>query len=113
MCATLKRLTFFHDEDPKSVLFDTPNLEYLEYFHSLVEAHIGGLRMTDDQSADAAYPEEDGYLEKEMVGNATDFLMGLCNVRILYLSATALEVCIDFNPIFFHILVSVSVILRL
>ncbi|WZZ66633.1 hypothetical protein YC2023_078003 [Brassica napus] len=110
---TLKRLTIFlddFDENPMSVSFDTPNLEYLEYsdniareypkvnFSSLVEAHIG-LRLSEDQSADADFSEEDGYFsgeyeeEKEMVGNATNFLLGLCNVQILYLSAKTLEVC--------------------
>uniref|UniRef100_A0A1J3IKV5 F-box/LRR-repeat protein n=1 Tax=Noccaea caerulescens TaxID=107243 RepID=A0A1J3IKV5_NOCCA len=125
---TLKRLTFSCDDDdsdfdenPNSVSIDTPNLEYLEYsdtiadkypkvnFDSLVEAHIG-LRMTGDQIAvaDATF-SEDGYfsegdhVEKEMVGNATDFLMGICNVRILYLSAKALEVlafCCEATPVF-------------
>ncbi|KAL0847536.1 hypothetical protein Bca101_020782 [Brassica carinata] len=50
---SLKKLTIFLDENPKSVSFDAPNLEYLEYsdniareypkvnFSSLVEAHLG------------------------------------------------------------------------
>nr|VDD62300.1 unnamed protein product [Brassica oleracea] len=120
---TLKRLTIFlddFDENPMSVSFDTPNLEYLEYsdniareypkvnFSSLVEAHIG-LRLSEDQSADADFSEEDGYFsgeyeeEKEMVGNATNFLLGLCNVQILYLSAKTLEVftfCCEATPVF-------------
>ncbi|CAA7016703.1 unnamed protein product [Microthlaspi erraticum] len=124
---TLKRLTFScedenDDENPKSVSFNTPNLKYLEYsdtiakkypkvnFGSLVEAHIS-LRMTEDQIADATI-SDDGYFsegddddseEKEMVGDATAFLMGLCNVRILYLSATTLEVltyCCEPTPVF-------------
>ncbi|CAN7128704.1 unnamed protein product [Brassica rapa subsp. narinosa] len=120
---TLKRLTIFlddFDENPMSVAFDTRNLEYLEYsdniareypkvnFSSLVEAHIG-LRLSEDQSADADFSEEDGYFseeyeeEKEMVGNATNFLLGLCNVQILYLSAKTLEVftfCCEATPVF-------------
>lgn len=121
---TLKRLTIFlddFDENPMSVAFDTPSLEYLEYsdniareypkvnFSSLVEAHIG-LRLSEDQSADADFSEEDGYFseeyeeeEKEMVGNATNFLFGLCNVEILYLSAKTLEVftfCCEATPVF-------------
>nr|VDC99579.1 unnamed protein product [Brassica rapa] len=106
---TLKRLTIFlddFDENPMSVSFDTPSLEYLEYsdniareypkvnFSSLVEAHIG-LRLSEDQK----YEEE----EKEMVGNATNFLFGLCNVEILYLSAKTLEVftfCCEATPVF-------------
>ncbi|KAH0918943.1 hypothetical protein HID58_026603 [Brassica napus] len=94
------------DENPMSVAFDTPSLEYLKYsdniareypkvnFSSLVEAHIG-LRLSEDQK----YEEE----EKEMVGNATNFLLGLCNVKILYLSAKTLEVftfCCEATPVF-------------
>uniref|UniRef100_M4CT93 FBD domain-containing protein n=1 Tax=Brassica campestris TaxID=3711 RepID=M4CT93_BRACM len=51
-----------------------------------------------NQSADAGSSEEDEYLfesdddeEKEMVGNATNFFKGICNVQILYLSAKTLE----------------------
>ncbi|KAL0724665.1 hypothetical protein Bca4012_039264 [Brassica carinata] len=122
--ATLKKLTVFlddFDENPNSVSFDTPNLEYLEYsdniareypevnFSSLVEVHLG-LRLSEDQSADADFSEEDGYFlesddeeEKEMVGNATNFLLGICNVQILYLSAETLEVltfCCEATPVF-------------
>ncbi|CAL9245801.1 unnamed protein product [Arabidopsis halleri] len=118
---TLKRLTFSCEdayENPKSVSFDTPNLVYLEYsdaiagkypkvnFNSLVEAHIG-LRLTEDQSGDADFSEEDyfseGDEEKQMVGNATDFLKGISNVQILYLSAKAIEVltfCCEPIPVF-------------
>ncbi|EFH52751.1 predicted protein [Arabidopsis lyrata subsp. lyrata] len=106
---TLKRLTFFCEdsyENPKSVSFDTPNLVYLEYsdaiagkypkvnFNSLVEAHIG-LRLTEDQSGDADFSEEDYFSEddeqNQMVGNATDFLKGISTVQILYLSAEAIK----------------------
>ncbi|CAA0387382.1 unnamed protein product [Arabidopsis thaliana] len=118
---TLKRLTFFCEEtyeNPKSVSFDTPNLVYLEYsdaiaskypkvnFNSLVEAHIG-LRLTEDQSGDADFSEEDyfseGDEEKQMVGNATDFLKGISTVQILYLFAQAIEVltfCCEPIPVF-------------
>lgn len=54
------------------------------------------------QIADANFPE-DGEEEKEMVGNATDFLRGIRNVRILFLSAEALEVltfCCEATPVF-------------
>ncbi|CAH2063575.1 unnamed protein product [Thlaspi arvense] len=120
---TLKRLTFFcedTDENPKSVSFDTPNLEYLEYsdsiagkypkvvFSSLVEAHIG-LRLSDNQSAGAnTFSDEEGYPpedieERAMVADATEFFKGICNVRILYLSAETLEVltfCCKETPVF-------------
>jgi hypothetical protein len=97
---TLKRLTLWctesYDKNPHSVLFDTPNLVYLKYsdyvaakypkvnFSSLVDATIG-LAMTSDQDANASYDA--------LVGNATDFLMGICNVQILCLSANSLAVC--------------------
>ncbi|KAF8085190.1 hypothetical protein N665_0676s0004 [Sinapis alba] len=121
---SLKKLKIFlddFDENPESVSFDTPNLEYLEYsdniarkypkvnLSSLVEAHLG-LQLSEDQSADANFSEEDGYFSegyydegKEMVGNATNFLLGLCNVQILYLSAKTLEVltfCCEATPVF-------------
>ncbi|KAL1189741.1 F-box/LRR-repeat protein [Cardamine amara subsp. amara] len=120
---TLKRLTFSREdngENPTSMLFDTPSLVYLEYsdavagkypkvkFDSLVEAHIG-LGLTEDQLlfADASYSEEDYSSEddeeKEMACNATDFLMGICNVQILYLSAKTIEVltiCCEPIPVF-------------
>lgn len=53
---------------------------------SLVEASID-LAMTSDQSANASY--------EYLVGNATDFLMGICNVQILNLSANTLEVIFE------------------
>ncbi|KAL0714834.1 hypothetical protein Bca4012_021813 [Brassica carinata] len=128
---TLRRLKFFSqvdndDENPKSVSFDAPNLVYLEYTdniaikyprvkfgRSLVEAHIS-LRLTEDQSADAySSEEEDGYFlerydddddeEKKMVGDATNFFKGICDVQILYLSAKTLEVlafCCEETPVF-------------
>lgn len=97
---TLKRLTLRCEDwnkNPDSVLFDTPNLVYFEYsdhvadryeivnFDSLVEASIG-LQMTRDQRRHSSYGD--------MVGNATDLLMRISNVQILYLSANTLEVCI-------------------
>lgn len=110
---TLKRLTYLSEdtyENPKSVSFDTPNLVYLEYsdaiagkypkvnLSSLVEAHIG-LRLTEDQNADANFSEDEYFPEsdeeKQMVGNATVFLKGISTVQILYLSAKAIEVCIS------------------
>ncbi|VYS52346.1 unnamed protein product [Arabidopsis thaliana] len=89
---TFKRLKLCcidYDQNPDTVSFDTPNLVYLEYsdyvagkyprvkFCSLVEASLN-LQMTYDQCAQASY----GVL----VGNATDFLMGVSNVQILHLS---------------------------
>ncbi|XP_010469324.1 PREDICTED: F-box/LRR-repeat protein At3g59200-like [Camelina sativa] len=120
---SLKTLTFFReeeytDENPKSVSFVTPNLVYLEYsdavagqypkvnFSSLVEAHIG-LRLTDDQSADANVSEDDYFPEddegRQMTVNATDFFKGISSVQILYLSAKAIEVltfCCEPIPVF-------------
>ncbi|OAP06646.1 hypothetical protein AXX17_AT3G53730 [Arabidopsis thaliana] len=107
---TLKRLTLWctesYDKNPHSVSFDTPNLVYLKYsdyvaakypkvnFSSLVDATIG-LAMTSDQDANASYDA--------LVGNATDFLMGICNVQILCLSANSLAVltfCCESIPVF-------------
>ncbi|ESQ44167.1 hypothetical protein EUTSA_v10005909mg [Eutrema salsugineum] len=88
------------DENHKRVSFDTPNLVYLEYsdtiadkypkvnLNSLVEASLD-LRMTSDQIFKATYEIP---APEEMVGNATNFLMGICNVKILYLSDATLEV---------------------
>ncbi|XP_020879609.1 F-box/LRR-repeat protein At3g59250 [Arabidopsis lyrata subsp. lyrata] len=106
---TLKRLTLWcidYDKNPDSVSFDTPNLVYLKYsdyvarkypkvnFRSLVDATID-LAMTSDQDAHASY--------EALVGNAKDFLMGICNVQILYLSANTLGVltfCCESIPVF-------------
>lgn len=97
---TLKRLTLYCqeiDSNPFCVTFDTPNLVYLEYsdhiaeeykklnFDSLVEASIG-LQMTSVQYEHATYGD--------MVGNATDLILGISNVRSLYLFGNTLEVCI-------------------
>ncbi|CAH8256561.1 unnamed protein product [Arabidopsis lyrata] len=111
---TLKRLTFcgelMQDENPISVSFDTPNLVYLmftdviadEYskvnFDSLVEAHIN-LQMSEDQMEEARFSNSEGNL----VANATDFIVGICNVKILYLAAYTLEVltyCCEAIPLF-------------
>ncbi|CAH8310535.1 unnamed protein product [Eruca vesicaria subsp. sativa] len=92
-------------ENPKSVSFDTPNLVYFEYsdaiadtypkvnFASLVEASLD-LRMTHEQISKAKFSEDDLLKEEEgtMVGNATVLLMGICNVKKLYLSDNTLEV---------------------
>ncbi|XP_018490648.1 F-box/LRR-repeat protein At3g59250 [Raphanus sativus] len=104
---TLKRLvvrrsrTF--DENHKSVSFSTPDLVYLDYsdtiadkypkveFSSLVEARLD-LRMTKDQIMKAKFSNDDRSPPEEMVGNATNFLKGICNVQILYLSDDTLEV---------------------
>ncbi|XP_020880541.1 putative F-box/LRR-repeat protein At3g59170 [Arabidopsis lyrata subsp. lyrata] len=118
--ATLKRLTFccenmkfcgMHEENPNNVSFDTPNLVYLEYaeviannypkvnFDSLVEAKID-IWMTDDQIEEVTLRDNE---ENCMVGNATDFIFGIRNVRVLYLSADTLEVltyCCKQIPIF-------------
>ncbi|CAA7056498.1 unnamed protein product [Microthlaspi erraticum] len=106
---TIKRLTLSCadcDNIPDTVWFDTPNVVYLDYsdyvgvkytkvnFGSLVEARID-LKMNSDQRAHAVF----GHL----VGNARDFLMGICNVQTLYLSAHTLEVltfCCESTPVF-------------
>ncbi|KAG7566481.1 FBD domain [Arabidopsis suecica] len=104
---SLKRVTIDcvnNDENPKSVSFDTPNLVYLQFtdtvaakypkvnFDSLVEASIG-LQMTSHQvfRGRDLVNRHHGY--KRCKGaNVADFLMGICNVKILYLSSEALEV---------------------
>ncbi|KFK35156.1 hypothetical protein AALP_AA5G246000 [Arabis alpina] len=48
--------------------------------------------MTTDQIVKAKFSNDDRSHPEEMVGNATDFLMGICNVKILYLSDHTLEV---------------------
>ncbi|KAL9286755.1 putative F-box domain, FBD domain, leucine-rich repeat domain superfamily [Arabidopsis thaliana] len=110
---TLKRLRFSwqeRDEFPKSVLLDTPNLVYLKFtdtvagkypkvnLDSLVEAHID-LRLLKPLLINY----HQGYGENDMVGNATDFIMRICNVKTLYLSANTLQVLTyscDAIPIF-------------
>ncbi|KFK41208.1 hypothetical protein AALP_AA2G099400 [Arabis alpina] len=115
---TLKKLTYGwggRDENTKSVSFDTLNLVYLEYvdtiankypkvnFGTLVEARIN-LRISDDQiwdvrikaeasSSDHSESDEENDMDEEenTVVNATVFIMGLSNVKILYLSANTLE----------------------
>ncbi|KFK35159.1 hypothetical protein AALP_AA5G246400 [Arabis alpina] len=110
--ATLKRLTvncsysnILHDSIAKSVLFDVPNLVYLEYteviaseypkvnFRSLVEAKIDlqVARDQSDESSDSKF-EDQVAQGNELVGNATDFITGISNVRILCLSASTLEI---------------------
>ncbi|EFH60079.1 predicted protein [Arabidopsis lyrata subsp. lyrata] len=95
---TLKRLKLScieYEQISDTVSFDTPNLVYLEYsdyvagkyprvnFCSLVEACLN-LHMTYDQCAQASYGD--------LVGNVTDFLMGVSNVQILHFSDRSLEV---------------------
>lgn len=117
---TLKSIMFHRsrtfDRGHKSVSFDTPNLVYLEYsdtiaekypkvnFNSLVEASLG-LRMTSAQILKAKFPNENILeLEEEMDGNATDFFMGICNVKILYLSDDTLQVSPNFTLCIFLLL---------
>ncbi|CAL9223888.1 unnamed protein product [Arabidopsis halleri] len=115
----LKRLKFCrskrYDEANRSVSlsFDNPNLVYLEYsdtiadryqqvsFDLLVEASLG-LRITSDQILKAWYATEN-YLEPKERSNVTKLLMGIRNVKILYLSDDTLEVlgcCRDTIPVF-------------
>lgn len=112
----LKRLTLccaHCDENPKSVSFDTPNLVYFKYsdnlaqkypkvnFDSLVEACID-IRMTNDQKSNVRYVSDNDE-EREMVGNATELLVGLCSVKTLYLSYDTLETlnfCCEAMPVF-------------
>ncbi|CAN7052396.1 unnamed protein product [Brassica rapa subsp. trilocularis] len=113
----LKRLTLscaHCDDNPKSVSFDTPNVVYFKYsdniaqkypklnFDSLVEASID-IRMTNDQKANVRYVSNNDEEEREMVGNATELLMGICNVKTLYLSYDTLETlnfCCEAIPAF-------------
>ncbi|XP_010469325.1 PREDICTED: F-box/LRR-repeat protein At3g59210 [Camelina sativa] len=112
----LKRLTLccaHYPGNPKSVSFDTPNVVYFEYsdnialkypkvnFDSLVEASIC-IRMTNDQKANVRYVS-DVDEETEMVGNAMNLVMGICNVKTLYLSCDTLETlnfCCQAIPVF-------------
>ncbi|KAG7544181.1 F-box domain [Arabidopsis thaliana x Arabidopsis arenosa] len=114
---TLKRLKFCHSEtfyevedvdeanESVSFSFDNPNLVYLEYsdsmadkyqqvsFDSLVEASLG-LRMTPDQIVHVTCSE--GFtLEPRDKNNLKNLLMGICNVKILYLSCDTLKVLND------------------
>lgn len=125
---TLMRLTFRFKQmvydNPKSVSFDTPNLVYFEYsdaiadtypnvnFPLLVEASLD-LRMTHEQIGQAKLSDDDIAKEKEgtMVGNATVLLMGICNVKKLYLSDNTLEVSFSFR--FYLLMVQVSDVLYL
>ncbi|CAF2173817.1 unnamed protein product [Brassica napus] len=99
-----------YDKNPDSVSFDTPNVVYLEYcdyvsgkypkvkFNSLVEASID-LVMTSEQHEHASY--------EHLVGDVTDFLMGIRNVQTLYISANTLEVltfCCDHIPVFHNMI---------
>ncbi|KAG2329544.1 hypothetical protein Bca52824_000724 [Brassica carinata] len=84
---SLKKLTIFLDENPKSVSFDAPNLEYLEYsdniareypkvnFSSLVEAHLGfhslKIKVQMQTSQKKMATSWKVKKEKEIVGNAT------------------------------------------
>ncbi|EOA25680.1 hypothetical protein CARUB_v10019031mg [Capsella rubella] len=109
---SLNRLTFrFRQmflDNHKSVSFDTPNLLYLEYsdviadkypkanFDSLVEARLD-LQMTHDQIHEAKFAGDDLSTHEGLVGNATVFFMGICNVKALYLSDSTLEPMPVFN----------------
>ncbi|KAL1189743.1 putative F-box/LRR-repeat protein [Cardamine amara subsp. amara] len=131
--ATLKRLTsccknlrlWGIHKTSNIMSFDIPNLVYLEYaeviadkylkvnFDSLVEAKID-IWMTDRQLKEVRVRDNESSTELEdqfvqgdeknnMVGNATDFIVGISNVRVLYLSADSLEVltyCCKPIPIF-------------
>ncbi|CAA7016697.1 unnamed protein product [Microthlaspi erraticum] len=121
---SLKRLTLRLqqrlDGNHKSVSFDTPNLVYFEYsdtiadqypvvkFDSLVEASLD-LRMTHEQIRKAKFSNDYFFKpdEETMVGNATDLVMGICNVKTLYLSDNTLEVltfCCESMPTFDNLL---------
>ncbi|XP_056846212.1 F-box/LRR-repeat protein At3g59250-like [Raphanus sativus] len=110
---TLKRLILYcidYDKNPDSVSFDTPNVVYLEYsdfvagkypmvnLGSLVEASID-LAMTSEQHEHESY--------EHLVGNVTDFLMGIRSVQTFYISANTLEVltfCCDHIPVFHNMI---------
>lgn len=115
---TLKRLIIYceyDDENPESVSLDTPSLVYLELtdtvaakypkmnLDSLVEASVG-IKMTPDQvfrGRDLVNRHYGYKLRKDV--SATDFLMGISHVKILYLSSQALEVltfCCKAIPVF-------------
>ncbi|VVA92988.1 unnamed protein product [Arabis nemorensis] len=114
---TLKRLTFCtegYQESPKSVTFDTPALVHFEYsdtialkyeklnFDSLVEASLN-LRVGYEEVGIVELPDQEPLRVHAMVGDATELLMGIRNVQILYLSANTIEVltfCCKAIPIF-------------
>jgi hypothetical protein len=96
------------------VSFNTPNVVYFKYsdtiaqnypivnFDSLVEASIS-IRMTKDQRDSVRNASDVDEEITEMVGNATVFLMGICNVKTLYLSYETLEMlnfCYEAIPVF-------------
>ncbi|CAA7056499.1 unnamed protein product [Microthlaspi erraticum] len=107
---TLKRLTLCsedHDESPESVTFDTPALVYFEYsdtvalkyakvnFDSLVEASLRlKVGYKEEHVVELLENGEEGppYMDYQMVGDATNLLLGISNVQILYLSASTVEV---------------------
>ncbi|EFH54522.1 predicted protein [Arabidopsis lyrata subsp. lyrata] len=62
----------------------------LPNFDSLVEARLD-LQMTHDQIHKAKFSEDDLIKHEGMVGNATVFFIGICNVKSLYLSDNTLE----------------------
>uniref|UniRef100_A0A1J3HPM3 F-box/LRR-repeat protein n=1 Tax=Noccaea caerulescens TaxID=107243 RepID=A0A1J3HPM3_NOCCA len=114
----LRRLTLScpdYNKNPKSVSFDSPNVVYLKYsdtiahkyprvsFDSLVEASIS-IRMTKDQRDNVRNASDvDEETKTEMVSNAAVFLMGICNVKTLYLSYETLETlnfCYEAIPVF-------------
>ncbi|CAA7016707.1 unnamed protein product [Microthlaspi erraticum] len=57
-------------------------------------------------SSDLEIHYSEGHEENEMVGNATDFIVGISSVKILYLSAETLEVltyCCEAIPLFINL----------
>ncbi|KAL9295513.1 hypothetical protein AtEden1_Chr3g0216531 [Arabidopsis thaliana] len=72
-------------------------LTYLKAnFDSLVEARLD-LQMTHDQIHKAKFSADDPIQHEGLVGNATVFFIGICNVRSLYLSYNTLEPLPVFN----------------
>ncbi|CAN6836931.1 unnamed protein product [Brassica oleracea var. botrytis] len=101
---TLKRLmpcSSSAGENPKRVSFDTPNVVYFEYsdniaykypvlnFDSLVEAHID-IKMTYNQKHYFTHGL-DSNEEAEIFSDPKVLLMGICNVKTLYISYRTLE----------------------
>ncbi|KAG2324753.1 hypothetical protein Bca4012_039267 [Brassica carinata] len=115
---TLKRLVVrceYNYENPECVSLDTPNLLYLEFsdtvaakypkanLDSLVEASVG-IRMTSAQvfRGRDLVNRHCGY-KLSKYADVTDFLTGISNVKILYLSSQALEsltFCCKAIPVF-------------